>query len=111
MWTASLIDTLHGAAAGATTEVSGCGEVTPELGITGTPVIDPITKTMYVAAKSTENNLPVYRLHAIDITTGAERPNSPVVIQATVPNATGSLSFDPKWHRQRAGLLLLNNVV
>ena len=111
LWKASLIDTAHGAASGATPESSSCGEVTPELGITGTPVIDANSKTLYVAAKSTEGGKAVYRLHAIDITTGAERQNSPIVIQGTVPNKTGSLSFDPAWHRQRPGLLLLNNIV
>ena len=111
LWQASLIDAAHGAAPGAVPESSTCREVVPVLGITGTPVIDLPSKTMYVVTRSVENGAPLHRLHAIDITTGAERPNSPVLIQATVPNQTGGLTMDAHYQRQRTGLLLLNGIV
>src|SRR5712692_6340485 len=95
-------------------------DVLPEVGITSTPVIDPSTNTLYVVAKTQEisgstTNF-VYRLHALDITAGAERPNSPVVIQGQVPgsgnpNNSGFLVFSPLHSLQRPGLVLVNNSV
>ena len=95
-------------------------DIIPEIGITSTPVIDPITGTLFVIAKTQEvsgsiTNF-VYRLHALDITTGAERPGSPVVIQGQVPgtgnpNSGGSVSFSPLYSLQRPGLVLANNAV
>ena len=120
LWHASLIDTAHGAAPGATPVDSVhdivCNALVPLVGITSTPVIDPSTNTMYVVAKSTENKSHVYRLHAIDIATGAEKPQGSVVIAASVPgtgdgNSNGTLSFDPQMHLNRPGLLLVNGVV
>src|SRR5713101_6176120 len=64
---------------------TGTPDVLPEIGITSTPVIDPATNTLYVVAKTQEisgsTTNYVYRLHALDITTGAERAGSPVAIQ------------------------------
>ncbi len=119
LWQASLIDQAHGAAAGATTVPNGdvgSSDIVPEVGITSTPVIDPAAKTIYVVAKSKENGSYVLRLHALDLATGAERPNSPVVIGGSVPgNGSGSsggqVGFAPKLALQRAGLLLLNGHV
>ena len=99
----------------------GTGDITPVIGITGIPVIDPKTNTLYVVSKSKlyqEKPIEyVQRLHAIDITTGLERPSSPVPLVASTPgigdgtNGTGMISFDPFHENQRAGLLLLNGVV
>ncbi len=123
LWSASLIDTAHGAAAGATTvSTSGsnpdinCGDLTPSVGITSTPVIDPATGTIYVEAKSKENGGFVHRLHALDITSGNEKPSWPVVITATVSgagggNAGGLLTFDSLHQMNRPGLLLSNGTV
>jgi hypothetical protein len=120
LWRASLIDTAHGAAPGATPVdgVNGinCNALVPVVGVTSTPVIDPATNTMYVVAKSAENRGYVQRLHAIDITTGAEKAQGAVVITGSVPgtgagSSNGTLVFDPLRHLNRPGLLLLNGVV
>ena len=98
-----------------------CDSMFPEVGITGTPVIDPATNTMYLIARTKEvsggvTNF-VQRLHALDITTGAERPNSPVTIQASFQglgpggDMNGNVVFDPLLQNQRSGLVLLNGVV
>jgi len=114
LWQASMIDTAHGAAAGATSVTSAqvaCGDVTPIYGITGTPVIDPNAKTMYLVANSMEGNNNIYRLHAIDITTGAEKTSSPVQITASVTGSGdgsigGVIAFNPPTQLNRAALLL-----
>jgi hypothetical protein len=84
-----------------------CSQVTPEIGITATPVIDPSAGpngTIFLVAMSKDGSGNYYqRLHALDLSTGAERSGSPVVIQAA--------SFDPKQYKERAGLLLLNGVI
>ena len=105
---------------GATTvpcaDVGGCGDISVEIGITGTPVIDQASGTLYVVAKTKENNNYVQRLHALDITTGAEKFGGPVVLAGSVPgNGSGSsggrVPFDPLLENQRPGLLLSSGVV
>jgi hypothetical protein len=118
LWQASMLVTAHGAAAGATTVSSKLvgADITPEIGITGTPVIDPASGTLYVVSKTMEGTTAVQRLHALDVTTGAEKFGGPTVLTATVPgtgngSVNGSLTFDPLWENQRPGLLLLNGIV
>ena len=119
LWQASMLATAHGAAPGATTVPSkdvSSYDITPEIGITGTPVINPGTNTMYVVAKSKESGTYVQRLHAINILTGAEQPNSPVVIQASVSgtgngSSGGSLAFSPLWQSNRPALSYYNGYV
>jgi hypothetical protein len=88
------------------------------IGIVGTPVIDSATSTLYVVARSCETNGTGYvqYLHALDITTGNERPNSPKLITAQVTgtgvgNVGGEVMFDPQKNNQRSGLLLLNGKI
>ena len=88
----------------------------PEVGILGTPVIDDNTNTIYVVAHTKENGDYLYRLHALDTTTGEEKLGGPTVIVASVPSQNGNaqngqFSFVASNHLQRPGLLLLNNVV
>ncbi len=88
------------------------------VGIVGTPVIDTTTNTIFFVARSfdTLNQQQEQYLHALDITTGAEKNNSPVLIAATVAgtgdgSVNGMVSFNA-WHQnQRAALLLLNSMV
>jgi Divergent InlB B-repeat domain len=84
-------------------EVS-CGDLKPEIGITGTPVIDPSTGTIYLVTKTKELGVFFQRLHAIDIITHAEKFGGPVTISATVNGQT----FDPLKNHNRPGLLLEN---
>jgi uncharacterized protein (TIGR03437 family) len=97
-------------------DVLNCPSITPELGITGTPVIDPSAGTLYVVASTILNGQFIHRIHALDIRSGAERPGSPVVIEASVPGIGDGFSqttvpFHPYLYKNRAGLLLLNGVV
>ena len=119
IWKVSLAATDHGAAAGATAipwQDTGSPDVAPTIGITGTPVIDPATNTMYVVSNTKENGSHFARLHAIDITSGAERSGSPVEIKATVAgtgngSSGGQLAFSPLWENQRPALALHNGYV
>ena len=95
------------------------GDIAPVIGITGTPVIDPNTGTLYVVAKTkvTNNTTYVQRLHALDITTGAEKFGGPVAIQPSVPgigdgnDGKGNVPFNALRENQRPALLLSNGVV
>lgn len=95
--------------------LAGIHDIVPEIGITSTPVIDALAGTIYVVAKTQEESGStanyIYRLHALDISTGMERPNSPIVIQGQVPTNTGTLTFDPEFTQQRPALTLVNNAV
>lgn len=93
--------------------VFGCGQVTPEIGITATPVIDRVRNAIYVVAMSKLGSTYFHRLHALDLGTGAELFGGPRLIQATYPgtgagSSGGVLTFDPQLYEERAGLLLTN---
>src|ERR1700686_4704563 len=98
----------------------GCGQVTPEIGVTTTPVIDltaGLRGPIYMIAMSKDSSANYHqRLHALDITTGTEEFGGPVEIAAKYPgtgdnNQGGYVVFDPKQYKERAGLLLINHVV
>ncbi len=93
----------------------GCDAVSPEIGITSTPVIDlnagPHGTIFLVAASMDENGKYYHRLHALDLATGAEQSGSPTTIQATVPSMAGPVTFDPASHLQRSALLLANGAI
>jgi len=110
--------------AGVTTIPSGdipCSDISPEYGITGTPVIDPAANALYVVVRTKEvsggvTNY-VQRLHALNITNGSELAGSPVVIQPTVPgggaynDGQGNVLFNGLLANQRAGLVLSDGVI
>jgi Immunoglobulin I-set domain len=93
----------------------GCGQVSPIIGITSTPVIDLSAGThgeIFVVAMSLDNNGNYHqRLHALDVTSGAETSGSPVTVQATFAMTSGTTTFDPKQYKDRAALLLVNGVI
>ncbi len=93
-----------------------CGDIPTEIGITGTPVIDQTSGTMYVVAATKEGTNYVQRLHALDVATGSERFGGPVVLQGIVAGtgdgaSGGNVAFDALRENQRPGLLLNNGVV
>ena len=97
-------------------DARGCNQVVPEIGVTSTPVIDRAAGahgTLYVVAMSIDAQSNFHqRLHALDITTGAELLNGPIDISATFPaTGTATSSFDPKAYEERAALLLLNGTI
>jgi hypothetical protein len=115
LWQVSFIDPANGITTLSTTDVS-CTAISPEVGITGTPVIDPTTGTLYLVARTKENGTFVQRLHALDVTSGAEKFGGPVTIQATVlgsgaGSVGGVLSFNPLMEGQRAALFMQNGLV
>jgi hypothetical protein len=93
----------------------GCGQVTPEIGITATPAIDLQIGphgTMYAVATSKDGSNYHHRLHALDLTTGADQFGGPTEVQATYPGGNNSeTTFDPTVHKERPGLLISNGVV
>jgi hypothetical protein len=112
LWQVSFINPAKGITTVPSSDL-GTDAIYPEVGITGTPVIDPNNSTLYLVAATKENGAYVQRLHALDVTTGAEKFGGPVVIAATVKgtgsgSSNGKLSFDPFRSNQRPGLLLLN---
>lgn len=118
LWLANLASTTHGAPAGATSvpSVDIDTGLAPVVGITGTPVIDPTAGVLYVVSLTLEGTSYVFRVHALNISTGAEQAGSPATMNATVPgtgdgSVNGQLTFDSEWELQRPGLLLLNGIV
>ena len=103
-----------------TSDDRGCSQVSPEIGITSTPVIDRSNGpngALYTVAMS-KNGSGTYfqRVHALDLTTGAELFGGPVAVQATFPgkgadSQNGNVMFDPKQYKERTGLLLSNGVL
>jgi hypothetical protein len=97
----------------------GCSQVMPTIGITGTPVIDlgmGPHGTMYLIAMTVDSGTYRHRIHALDITTGAEQFGGPVVISATFPGtgaegSGGVQTFAASQHKERPGLLISNGVV
>jgi len=127
LWQASLVDSAHGVPNGQIeTAVPSCGtgtlvgsgycDIDPEVGITGTPVIDTTTHTLYVVAKSVNSSHTAFyqRLHALDLTTGAEKFSGPKTISGSYPGSGSggsTVTFDPRQQNQRAGLALANGSV
>lgn len=116
LWQATVIG-----AGETTSDDRQCSEaVTPEIGITPTPVIDrnvaPHGAMYLVSATEDSGGNFHFRLHALDLTTGAELFGGPTEIQAQYPG-TGdgtdgvNVNFDPAQYYERAALLLSNGVV
>jgi hypothetical protein len=98
----------------------GCGQISPQIGITSTPVIDRTAGphgTIFVVGMTLDTAGNYHqRLHALDVTTGAELSGSPVEIQATYPgnganSSGGNVIFAPGQYAERTGLLLMNGTI
>ncbi len=103
-----------------TSDTRSCGQVSPQIGITATPVIDRKAGahgTIFFVAMSKDGSGNYHqRLHALDVTTGAELLNGPMEIKATYPgvgagSSNGTLTFAPGNYKERAALLLLNGTI
>jgi outer membrane protein assembly factor BamB len=98
----------------------GCAQVTPEIGVTATPVIDRKAGpngTIYLVAMSKDGSGNYFqRLRALDLLSGQDLPGSPKLVQASFPgtgdaSSGGMVMFQPGQYKERPGLLLLNGVV
>jgi hypothetical protein len=97
----------------------GCSQISPQIGITSTPVIDRSSGphgTIYVVAMSVKSSTYFQRIHALDMTTGQEEFGGPVAVQAKYPGTgdnskNGYVIFDPKQYAERSGLLLLDHTI
>jgi hypothetical protein len=99
-----------------TSDTHGCGQVTPEIGITATPVIDRSAGAhgaLFVVSMSKDASSNYYqRLHALDLASGAELLNGPTDIAATYPTSGGGTTiFTAGQYEERAALLLLNGSI
>jgi len=118
IWKRSFIDPANGVTTAQSSAIPETN-ITPEIGITGTPTIDGAGKTLYVVAKTVESGTYMQRLHALDTATGTEKTGSPVLITGSFPgvgfgSVNGMIPFDSAASRyaiQRAGLALSNGVV
>ena len=120
LWQTSLINPAAGVTPITPADVNNCGNIPYEECITATPVIDLAGGSIYVEAltRETTNGVVnyVHRLHALDLLTGAEQSNSPVVIQGLYPGGAGdgdgtNVPFNPILEQCRTGLLLQNGQV
>jgi hypothetical protein len=98
----------------------GCGQVTPEIGVTATPVIDRTRGAhgaIYVVAMSKDaSGNYFHRLHALDLTTGAELFGGPMLVEASYPgtgdsSSNGSVVFEAKQYKERPGLLEIGGTI
>ena len=111
LWKVSLL-----ASGEVSSDTHGCGQITPEIGITSTPVIDRGAGshgTVFAVAMSKDASSAYHqRLHALDLATGAELLQGPVEISATFPSAGGgTTTFSPGQYAERAALLLTNGTI
>jgi hypothetical protein len=90
--------------------------IEPEVGITGTPVVDPGSGLLYVDAFTQESGNFIHRIHALNITNGTEATFSPVVVAASFPgvgagSVGGVQNFQPGQELQRSALTLANGIL
>jgi putative pyrroloquinoline-quinone-binding quinoprotein len=116
LWKVNFTNPAEGITTVSTTDVGCKNVITTQIGILGTPVIDTVSGTMYLVARTKESGVFYQRLHALDITTGEEKFGGPVVIQASVPgtgsgSVKGIISFNPLIQNQHPALLLQNGLV
>ena len=116
LWQVNFTNPALGITTVPTSDLNCTDPITTQVGIMSTPVIDPTSNTIYVVARTLENGAYYFRLHALDITTGAEKFGGPVAIQASEPgtgagSSGGMINFNPQLENQRAALLLQNGLV
>src|SRR5580658_2640145 len=119
----NLLDALHGGTAGETSVYwndvgcqCGVGDIYPEVGVTGTPVIDPTSNTIYLVSTSQNSSRGTFyqRLHALDLASGDEKFSAPMNIAASVPGSGdggSTVVFSAQMENQRPGLALAEETV
>jgi hypothetical protein len=106
LWQVSLLKS------GESPATNGCSQITPEIGVTSTPVIDRTTGIIYAVVMSKDAGSNYHqRLHALDITTGAEMLGGPTDITASYTGTGMPITFNPAQHAERAGLLLSGGTI
>lgn len=120
LWKVSFLDRQRGVTSIPARDVD-CPFIEPEIGITSTPVIDLRSGTLFVLARTREkdgmlSSRYVQRLHALALTTGAEKFGGPVEIKASARgsgagSSNGQIDFEPLRENPRAALLLVNDKV
>ena len=89
-----------------------CPDIQPSIGTTATPVIDPVTNTVYMTHKAVANGQVGWYMDALDAATGNEKPGWPVALTTGSGFAdNAAVTFFPRTQQQRPGLLLMNGVV
>jgi hypothetical protein len=126
LWSLNITSQVAGSTPVPITDIVGPGgfDIVGNVGIESTPYIDLTTNTMYLVARTKETGTACgssdgnycQRLHALDITTGAEKLGGPVIIQGSVPgtgsdNVGGTLTFDPLIENQRPSLAMANGQI
>jgi len=129
LWHANLLDSAHGGTTGEAPVLSsvsggeqwlGFRDIAPEIGVLGTPVIETSTGIIYAVSKSENSSTSTFyqRLHALSLTTGAEKLGGPASIDSSITvsgtgdsSSGGLVPFDPHFNNQRAGLALVGGVV
>ena len=112
LWHSSML-----AAGETSSDDRNCGQVSPEIGITSTPVIDRTRNAIYlVAVSKTSGGNYIHRFHALDLTTGRELFGGPTTITATFPgsganSSNGNVVFDPRQYNERPGLLQVGSTI
>lgn len=115
VWQQSYLNANNGDQPVPISDISGCRDIQPNIGVTSTPVIDTTTNTLFLVTKVVDPS-PTRTwhqfLHAVDIGSGLDLPGSPVEIQDQITTPGGqTVTFDPRWQLNRAGLLLANGAV
>jgi hypothetical protein len=119
-WHVNLLGTGETTVPDADVYPGGGPDIVPEIGITGTPVIDRTAGVLYVVAKSKlvsgTNTTYIQRLHALSLSTGAEMMQGPITIAANVPGTAldgvnGVVAFNPLTNNQRSALTLADGSV
>jgi hypothetical protein len=116
LWQVNFTNPALGITTVPTSNLNCTDPITTQVGIMSTPVIDTTSNTIYVVARTLENGNYFFRLHALDIASGAEKFGGPVAIQATAPgtgagSSGGMITFSAQLENQRAALLLQNGMV
>jgi hypothetical protein len=111
LWQVSFLT--NGAQTLNTADIGGCANISPQVGITSTPVIDPALNEIFVLARTktgSSGNYTYYQtLYALEITSGTIVQSTQ--IQASVSSTNGPVTFNPQTQNQRAGLFVINGVV